>query len=295
MGFLKKLFAGPQEHLKVLEETIDFLHFSIFVYLLENKYAPMFGKEDAPLWAVAVANTLTLRPPGNDKARLFYETNDEQIFQEALSISEDEELNGSSGGVSYLYAAEILYSTAMTKSPYTDDTTQKLHLGRIQDLYGQAERLGIWIPDNAHICASDDPKEYIYAIHDFAKKFVSKHTPRDKMTVKTNEYLTGTLTTVETRNFTVKVTTAKEGLLKKPSTVISIESPSHFLGVHGVGKLIYTPSLKSEDCYKMHDNVCKILSEAGKNVSLYEAIEDLIHSFRRRGLISEGINISDTD
>ena len=116
------------------------------------------------------------------------------------------------------------------------------------------------------------------------------------MIVKTYKTFTGTVTTIETANYTIKVCTAKEGLFKKPSTVIFVPDPNgpcH--GLKSVGKLIYTPSLKSKARYQMHENVCNMLDDDGEIFSLHKAIEILIFNLRDRGVITEAINLADVD
>ena len=135
----------------------------------------MFGNEEANLWAVAIVNTLTLRPPGNEQAKLFYQKHEQEILHEVSAIRKDSELSGISGGASYLYAAEILYSTAMAKNPQIDNITKNLHANRIQALEEQAVHCGIWIPDSYHICGSNDVRKCISCIHAFAKNFLMNH------------------------------------------------------------------------------------------------------------------------
>jgi len=176
MGFLTRLFGrGPQEYLKSLDESINLLRLGVFTYLFKNRYVPKFGKKEGSLWAASVLNTLVLQSPGNEQAKLFYKKNDDAILKEASSICRDPELTGLTGGASYLYAAEILYSTAMTRSPQTDHETKQLHSERIQDLEQQAARLTIWIPNSSHICGSTDVKDCINGIANFAKNFLNRH------------------------------------------------------------------------------------------------------------------------
>lgn len=166
--------GGPEEKLKILDESIEVLSFAIFIYLFK-KYIPIFGKDKANLWAVGIINTFTLRPPGNEEAKVFYEKHAAEIFEETATISQDTELSGPSGGVSYLYAAEILYSTAMTKSPQIDNETKSIYLDRIQALEEQAVHMGIWIPDSYQICGCNDVTKCISRIHAFANNFLNKH------------------------------------------------------------------------------------------------------------------------
>lgn len=118
---------------------------------------------------------------------------------------------------------------------------------------------------------------------------------RTAVIVKTVKTMTGKVTTIETTKFNIKVSTAKEGFFKKPSTVILIPISSERFGVKPVGKLIYTPSLDTKARYQVHDVVCNILNEDGQSVSLYDAIESLINNLNQKGLINEGINLADVD
>jgi len=112
------------------------------------------------------------------------------------------------------------------------------------------------------------------------------------MIVKTVKTMTGKVTTIETDNFFVKVSTAKEGFFKKPSTVILVLSPSDRFGLKSVGKIIYASSLSREDCYKMHDTVCNMMDEDGKLFTLHESIDITIFNLNQDGLLAEGINLS---
>lgn len=116
------------------------------------------------------------------------------------------------------------------------------------------------------------------------------------MIVKSYKSFTGTVTTIETANFSIKVCTAKEGLFKKPSTIILVPDPNgpHH-GLKSVGKLTYTPSLKSKARYQIHEIICNILDYSGEYISLHNSIEVLALQLKMRGVITEAINLVDED
>lgn len=164
MGFFGKLFGRSQPvELEVLNESIKGLRIGIFAYLFKKKYVTIFGEEEAKFWAAAVLNTMTLEEPGNEQARVFYERNKEKILQEAFNVNKDKDLFAAA---SYLYAAQTIYLSVMTKNPFSQ---------RAQELGEQATRLGISTPNAYDICGSNDIKECIYSIDRFAKDFLNKH------------------------------------------------------------------------------------------------------------------------
>jgi hypothetical protein len=178
MFILSRLLRRGAERpvrLQILEESIAHLRLTVFIYLYEKKYLPVFGKEEAAFLAAAVVNTMLHEAPGNEQAKVYYERNKDKIFQEASKISKDKELSGIAGGASYLYAAEILYATAMINNPYLASTTKELYSKVIHVLEEQATLLDIWIPDSYSICGSNDVREWICHIYCFAKDYLDKH------------------------------------------------------------------------------------------------------------------------
>lgn len=60
-----------------------------------------------------------------------------------------------------------------------------------------------------------------------------------------------------------------------------------------VAKIIYTPSLFSSDRLQLHDVVAKLLDELGESMSLGEAIDGVSEFLKKRGAVSELINIAE--
>jgi hypothetical protein len=153
---------GPRAALEVVDQSINCLRLGIFSYL-QKKYVPVFGKEDAKFWAVAVLNAIIVEEPGNEQAKAFYRKNKDKILKEALNVRNDNEL---ATAASYLYAAQTIYLAGLTKAPLSQ---------RAQELGEQATRLGIYIPNTYEICGSNDISTCINSIDSFAKEFVNKN------------------------------------------------------------------------------------------------------------------------
>jgi hypothetical protein len=88
------------------------------------------------------------------------------------------------------------------------------------------------------------------------------------------------------------VSTAKEGLLQRQSTVVSICGANGKIYRRGVAKLIYASSLRSSDRLQFHDIVIASLDKLGDEMGLSEALDNIIQHFKERGILSEGINIA---
>jgi hypothetical protein len=59
-----------------------------------------------------------------------------------------------------------------------------------------------------------------------------------------------------------------------------------------VAKIIYTPSLLSSDRLQFHDVIAQSLDESGESMSLGEAVDGISEFLRKRGAVSELINIA---
>ena len=95
---------------------------------------------------------------------------------------------------------------------------------------------------------------------------------------------------VETDSFIVTISTAKEGIFKGLSTMITD-------GLYPTGracaKLIYTPSLLKKDRIKLHDLITETLNELGDDdYDLKTSIQAIIDNLKEKGVISEAINIA---
>ena len=101
------------------------------------------------------------------------------------------------------------------------------------------------------------------------------------------------VTTIHTSQYTCMVSTAKEGFLQKQSTMIAEMPIGQLEPRRLVAKIIYTPSLRSDDRLQMHDLVTKHLNEAGESQSLGTAINSCAKLLKRRGVASEVVNIAD--
>lgn len=99
------------------------------------------------------------------------------------------------------------------------------------------------------------------------------------------------VTTIHTTMYSCMVSTSKEGLFKKQSTMV-FETPAGQLRPRrAVAKIIYADSLRPGDRLQMHDIVAKLLNEAGESVSLGNALERCSKSLKGSGVASEVINL----
>ena len=176
MGFLSKLLGrrDPVEELKNLEDAINILSISVFGYLQKKVYTAKFGSDEAASWAMAVSNTMTLSPPGNEQARIFYENNEDQIWQEALQIKKYPELSGITGGASYLYFAKCYFATGMKTLPNIGQEKKSMYASKIMELEERAAQLGIFVPSYKDICDSNNPSDVVGYVCLFANEFIKK-------------------------------------------------------------------------------------------------------------------------
>lgn len=88
------------------------------------------------------------------------------------------------------------------------------------------------------------------------------------------------------------VSTTKEGLFQKNSTMI-LELPLGQLEPRRpVAKIIYAESLRPSDRLQMHDVVAKSLDEAGDSTTLGKALDAVSELLKGRGVATEVINIA---
>lgn len=106
--------------------------------------------------------------------------------------------------------------------------------------------------------------------------------------------LFGKAATIHTSSFKCVISTSKEGLFKKQSTVV-IEG-DYFedrANSFPCAKIIYTPSLRSADRLKMHDGLADQINEFGKQgLPLRSAIDLCFQELKDRGIVVETINLA---
>ena len=90
------------------------------------------------------------------------------------------------------------------------------------------------------------------------------------MIVTNRKYPFGTrIATIVTPMFVCKVSTAKEGLLQKQSTMVfQTRDPNGTDVGRTVAKITYSPSLRSSDRLQMHELISTHLDVAGETQSL---------------------------
>jgi hypothetical protein len=140
---------------KLLDTSIHQLKAGI-INRLSSKYTPLYGEEKAVHLSKAVLNRCLLVEPGAMDDKIFYQNHIDLIEYELLRLAEDESI---AKGLSYLYTAETLYSTPLTK---------KYASKYAQELSEQAARLSIHIPNKNEICGSTDMNECVIEIMKFA-------------------------------------------------------------------------------------------------------------------------------
>jgi hypothetical protein len=100
------------------------------------------------------------------------------------------------------------------------------------------------------------------------------------------------VTTINALMYSCMVSTTKEGLFKKNSTMI-LEMPHGQLDLRRpVAKIIYTPSLRASDRLQMHELIVKLLDESGDSITLGNAIKSISELLKERGIATEVINIA---
>lgn len=176
MGFFSKLLGirDTEEAMESLESAISLLRMSVFSCLLKKVYTSKFSSDEAPLWAMAVLNTMMLLPPGNEQAKIFYEKYEDQIWQETLQVKKYPVLSGGSGGASHLYFAQIFFDTAMYNKPQIGQAQKNIYGSKIMELEERAKQLGIFIPKPKDVCNSNNPLDIIDYICSYANEFVKK-------------------------------------------------------------------------------------------------------------------------
>jgi Sel1 repeat len=104
---------------------------------------------------------------------------------------------------------------------------------------------------------------------------------------------------IHNKSFQCCVSTAKEGLFQKPSTIILEPKTGNTVGagtagLRPCGKVIYSPTLRTSDRFQFHDVVAKTLDELGEeSCTLEEALEQIFADLKRRGIAVETINLAE--
>jgi hypothetical protein len=103
---------------------------------------------------------------------------------------------------------------------------------------------------------------------------------------------------IHNKSFQCCVSTAKEGLFQKQSTIILEVKTGNTVGAEAAGlrpcgKVIYSSTLRTSDRFQFHDAIAKTLDTLGEEGSiLEEALEQIFADLKRRGIAAETINLS---
>jgi Sel1 repeat len=103
---------------------------------------------------------------------------------------------------------------------------------------------------------------------------------------------------IHNKSFECCVSTAKEGLFQKQSTIILEPKIGNTVGagpegLRACGKVIYSPTLRKSDRFQLHDTLAKMLDAAGEEgCTLEEALEQIFVDLKRRGIAVETMNLA---
>ena len=100
--------------------------------------------------------------------------------------------------------------------------------------------------------------------------------------------------TIHTDMFKCVVSTAKEGLFQKQSTMIlEGDMMQGRANCRACGKVVYSLSLRSSDRLQFHDIICRLLDECGdEGLTLGKALDNIFEELRRRGVVTEAVNLA---
>ena len=101
------------------------------------------------------------------------------------------------------------------------------------------------------------------------------------------------VTTIHTVMFSCIVSTSKEGLFQKCSTMVLEMPPGMLEPRRAVAKIIYTKSLRPTDRLKLHDIISNSIDETGAVTTLGNALDIVSMFLKEQGLASEVINIAE--
>jgi hypothetical protein len=162
MSILDKLFGDSNsQSIEILEATIRQLRLGVFARL-SKKYIPLHGKQNGEFLSAAILNEALLESPGNSDGEFYCSKNASLIEKELLQLASDPDI---ASALSYLYAAQTMHLVFVTSEPLSR---------RAQQLGEQATRLSIFIPNTYDICGSNDAKECIFAMGEYAAKFLEE-------------------------------------------------------------------------------------------------------------------------
>jgi hypothetical protein len=112
-------------------------------------------------------------------------------------------------------------------------------------------------------------------------------------------YLFGSkVATIRNKSFQCCVSTAKEGLFQKQSTIILEPKTGNTIGVGAAGlrpcgKVIYSSSLRTSDRFQFHDVIAKTLDALGEEgCALEQALEQIFVDLKRRGIAVATMNLA---
>ena len=99
---------------------------------------------------------------------------------------------------------------------------------------------------------------------------------------------------IQNRSFTCTISTAKESLLGKQSSMIMdgdyVRDREH---TRVCAKLIYASSLSSRDRLSLHDSLATQIDKLGESgTSFQESVQSILAEFKQRGIFSETINLA---
>ena len=103
---------------------------------------------------------------------------------------------------------------------------------------------------------------------------------------------------IHNKSFQCCVSTAKEGLFEKQSTIILEPKIGNTVGAAAAGlricgKVIYSPSLRKNDRFQIHDALATALDALGEQgCPLEEAQQQIFADLKRRGIAVETLNLA---
>jgi len=105
---------------------------------------------------------------------------------------------------------------------------------------------------------------------------------------------------IHNKSFQCCVSTAKEGLFQRESTIIlepntsnTVRAGAAAAGLRPCGKVIYSPTLRKGDRLQFHDTLAKMLDDLGEEgCTLEEALEQIFTEWKRRGVAAETVNLA---
>ena len=173
-----------------------------------------------------------------------------------------------------------------------------------QIMMGSIPHSGLTTP-NRDLCRSQSRSGAIQG----ARTPFNRYFPSGAVLLKVSEmlisnrfvrtYLFGSkVARIHNKSFECCVSTAKEGLFQKLSTIISEPKIGNTVGAGAAGlrlcgKVIYSPTLRKSERLQFHDVLAKTLDAAGEEgCTLEEALEQIFTEWKRRGIAAETVNLA---